>query len=39
MWIPVVLLIFGVLLNVNGRKGWGWSMIALGVISGLIVAL
>lgn len=37
MWLPAVFVIFGVILCVKERKGWGWSMIGLGVVSGLVV--
>ena len=35
----ILLVMFGVALNVNGHKGWGWSMIVLGILIGLVAAL
>jgi hypothetical protein len=39
MWIPAVFVIFGVFLNVQDHKRWGWAMIVLGVLGGIAVIL
>ena len=35
----VAFIITGVLLNIAGHKGWGWSLIVLGVLVALGAAL
>lgn len=35
LFVFALLVIFGVTLNVQGHKGWGWTMIALAVLIGL----
>lgn len=35
----IVFIVMGVLLNISEHRGWGWTLIILGILCGIAVIL